>query len=113
FVGRAVAETLDGVGHGGFLAVQFGAAEKYLAYAEYDGRMRIAFALDVGVMLAMNGHPLFRDHACGEPQPETEEMHDCWMEVQAAVRLVTMQEQRDAGNRDVSKHQCGDTDLPP
>src|SRR3546814_17291484 len=52
-VGRAVAESFQGVGVGGLFAVKFGPLEKHLSNTENHGRMRIAVALAFGMMLAV------------------------------------------------------------
>jgi hypothetical protein len=57
------------------------------------------------MVLAMHGHPLARDHSRGEPQPEAEEVTDRGMQRESAVRLVPVEEDRDAGDRDVPQQQ--------
>ena len=68
---------------------------------------------DLGVMLAMHGHPFFGDHACGQPQPESEEVTDHGLQVKRVVCLVTMEVDRDANNRDVGECQCDQRVAPP
>jgi hypothetical protein len=54
-----------------------------------------------GVVLAVNGSPLFGDHASGKPEPEAEEVRSNRMQIERTVRLATMQENGDASNGDV------------
>ncbi len=61
--------------------------------------MRIFFRLAAGVVLAVNRHPLAGDHAGREPEPEAEEVADRGMHRQRTMRLVAVQENRDAGDR--------------
>jgi hypothetical protein len=69
--------------------------------------------LALGVVLAVNGSPLLGDLACGQPQPETEKVRGNGVQVQSAVRLVTVQENGDAGNGDVGQTQGDQHHLPP
>ncbi|MCY1544083.1 hypothetical protein D9M68_799380 [compost metagenome] len=75
--------------------------------------MGVAFLFALGVVLAVNGNPFLGDHAGGQPQPETEEMHDGRMQIQTAVRLAAMEKDRDRHDRDVRHHQRENDDLPP
>src|SRR5690606_25709437 len=112
-VGRAVSETLQRFFVVGFLAIEFGATEKHLAQPEYDWGVGIAFAFDLSMVLAVNSHPFFGDHTCGQPHPETEEVHDCRMQVHPSVGFATVQEYRNSDNSNVRKHQGNQHDLPP
>jgi len=69
--------------------------------------------LALGVVLAVDGRPLFGDHASGHPEPEAEEVGSDGVQVQGAVRLVAVQKNGDAGNGDVGEHQGDQDDLPP
>ena len=65
-----------------------------------------------GVVFAVDGCPVFGQHAGGQPQPETEEMRRDRMQIQRTVCGVTMQVNRDARNRDVGKDE-GISDVTP
>jgi hypothetical protein len=63
--------------------------------------MRITLLVTERMVFAMYGHPLFCDHAGGEPQPKSHEMTQQGMKDQAAMSLSAMQKHRDAHNGDV------------
>src|SRR3546814_4436851 len=63
-VGRAVAESFQGVVVGGLFAVKFGPLVKHLSNTEKHGRMRIAVALAFGMMLAEIGRGSCRERVC-------------------------------------------------
>src|SRR5690606_34263046 len=65
------------------------------------------------MVLAVNRHPLFGDHAGGQPQPETEKVRHGRMQIQAAMRLAAMQVQRHTQDSDVGHQQGEEDDLPP
>ena len=67
--------------------------------------MRILIGLALGVVLAVDGHPLLGHHGGAEPGPEAEEMRQDRMEIHAAVRLAAVQVQRHREDR-----QLGDQD---
>ena len=67
--------------------------------------MGIAFLFALGVVLAVNGNPFLGDHAGGHPEPETEEVHDGRMEIQAAVRLAGDGKMVRRHNRDARHNQ--------
>ena len=75
--------------------------------------MGVAFLLAFGVVLAVDGNPFLGDHAGSHPEPEAEEVHDGRMQIQAAVRLATVQEDGDGHDRDVGHYQGEYDDLPP
>lgn len=75
--------------------------------------MGISLAFNVGVVLAVNGNPLFSHHAGGEPQPKAEKMHDRRVKVDTSVRLTAVQEQSHRHNRDVRETQRDQRHLPP
>ena len=66
-----------------------------------------------GVVLAVNGDPLLGDHAGREPQPEAEEMADGGVELERAMGLRAVQEDRHTGDRDVREGQRHDEVPPP
>lgn len=108
-----MAKALHGFQVLGFLAVQLGTREQHGFNAVHVRAVRVFGLLTLGVVLAVNGRPLFGDLAGGQPQPETEEMRRNGMQVQSAVRLVTVQENRDTGNGDVGQPQGDQHHLPP
>src|SRR5215471_1571939 len=67
--------------------------------------MRIGLGLALGVMLAVYRDPFAGDHARREPQPEAEEMTRDRMQSERAMRLMAMQEDRDARDRHVREKQ--------
>jgi len=67
----------------------------------------------VGVVLAVDRRPFLGDHAGGEPQPEAEEVAGDGMQLQRAVRLVPVQEDRYCGDRDVGQAQRHHRVTPP
>src|SRR4051812_6051885 len=97
----------------GFSAVKLRALPENGLYAARLRAVGVVWGLYLGVMLAVDADPLFRDHARGEPQPETEEMADGGVQVERAMRLRPVQEDRDARDRDVRKHECNDHIAPP
>ncbi len=102
----------QGLGVRGGLAVDLRAAEQYLANAQHLRAMRVFRGLALGVVFAMHRHPLGGDHAGGQPQPETEEMGDRRVQVHAPVRLVAVEVNGNANDRDMRESQC-DNDVPP
>ena len=75
--------------------------------------MRVLRGLDARVVLAMHRHPFARLHAGREPEPEAEEVARDRMQVERAMRLAAMQEQRDGDDRDVSKRKRRRDIAPP
>jgi hypothetical protein len=63
-------------------------------------------------MLAMYCDPLARDHARREPEPEPEEMTRDRMQIERAMRLMAMEEDRDTRDRHVREQQR-DCDVAP
>ena len=61
----------------------------------------------------MDRGPLFRNHACGEPEPKTKEMRNNGMQIQGAVCLAAMQKDGDRCNSDMSNYQGKNGNLPP
>ena len=101
----------------GFLVLRFGAIQ--LGALKQDGAdaarlraVRIVGRLDEGMVFAMDRDPLLGDHSGGQPEPEAEEMADDGMQLQAAVRLGSMQEDRHCSNRDVRQRE-GEHDVTP
>ena len=77
------------------------------------GAVRVFGLLALGVMLAVNGRPLLGDLAGGHPKPKTEKVRRNGMQVQSAVRLVTVQKNGDTGDGDVGQGQGDQHHLPP
>jgi hypothetical protein len=58
--------------------------------------VRVVDGFALGVVLAVDGHPFLGDHAGRQPQPEAEEVRGNRVQVQRAVRLGSVQEDRHA-----------------
>ena len=112
-VGCAVAIALEGVQVFGFFAVQLCAREQHGFDAVHMGAMGVFGLLALGMVFAVNGRPLLGHLAGGQPQPETEKVRGNGVQVQSAVRLVTVQVNRDAGDGDVGQGQGDQHHLPP
>ena len=85
---------------------------KYFLDAARDGTVRIFFGIALGMVLAVNRGPFLGDLPGGEPQPETEKMTGDWVQLECPMRLVTVQIDRDAGDRNVRNEQRVKEDLP-
>ena len=68
--------------------------------------MWVVRRFDFGVVLAVHCDPFPGDHAGGKPQPEAEKMTYHRMQIERAVRLVTMQIDCDGNDGDVGEYQC-------
>src|SRR5688572_23524685 len=66
-----------------------------------------------GMVLAVDGDPVLGDHSGGKPQPEAEEVADGGVEVQRAVGLAAMEENRDRGDSDVGDDERVGYVAPP
>jgi hypothetical protein len=66
----------------------------------------------MGVVFAMDRHPLARHGPGRQPQPEAEEMTHAGIQVYRTVRLVSVQEYRRCGDRDVRQHERNGN-VPP
>ena len=112
-VGRAMAELLDRLGVFCFRAVQLGAAPHHRVQAPRLRAVGIVHRLALGVVLAVDGHPFLGDHARADPQPEAEEVRRNRMQIQGAVGLRAVQEDRDRRDGDMGGCQRVEHDLPP
>ena len=101
-VGGAVPELVEHRGVGRRLAVELRPLEQHLADAVDLRAVRVLGTFAAGVMLAVHRHPLLRDHARGEPQPEAEEVLQEGVQVDGAVRLAAVQVDGDRQQRDVT-----------
>ena len=97
----------------GLLAIQLGTGEQHGLDAIDMRAVRVFCLLALGMVLTVNGGLFFGHLAGGQPQPETEEMRGNGMQVQSAVRLVTVQKNRDTGDGDVGQAQGDQHHLPP
>ena len=104
-IGGAVAIFIQGLGVFRLDAVQFGAPPEHFADPENPGAVRIVRQLAFRMVLAVYGHPFLGDHAGSQPEPKTEKVAGHGVEFQGAVCLMAMQEDRDAGNRQVGQGQ--------
>jgi len=75
--------------------------------------MGVIHGFAFGVVLAVNGGPLFSDHASGKPEPETEKMGCNRMQIQRTVCLAAVQKNSDASDSDVRHSQGKQHNLPP
>ena len=94
-VGRAVAVALDQRPVGGRLSVELRALPEHLAQAEHLRAVRVLRRLAARVVAAVDRHPLAGHHPGRQPEPEPEEVRDGGVQVQGAVRLGAVQEDRD------------------
>ena len=104
-VGAAAAVLLDIAAQRARLAVQLHAAPEHRADALVHRAVRILLGLALGVVLAMDRHPLLHDHRRGKPAPEAEEVRQHRVEVDAAVRLAAVQVQRHGEDGELRDHQ--------
>ena len=111
-VGRAVTKTLERVEIFGFFAVQLSTREQHGFDTVHMRAVWVVRLLALGVVLAVNGGPLFGHLGRGEPQPETEKVRHDRMQIQSAVCRVAVQVDGHAGDGDVCEHHRDDEDLP-
>ena len=88
-----------------FGAIQADAGEEHAPDTVDLRAMRILRRFAACVVLAVDGHPLAGHHAGRQPEPESEEMADDRVQRQTPVRLVAVQEDRDARDRDVGQYE--------
>jgi hypothetical protein len=112
-VGRAVAELPERLGVLGLFAVQLRALAHHGIQPARLRAVGIVLGFALGVVLAVDGHPLLGDHARAQPQPEPEEMRGHRPQVQRTMGLAAVQEDGDARNRDVGGDQGIQQQLPP
>ena len=112
-VGHAVAVLLQRFLVLGLGAIQLRALQQHGLDAARLRAVRVFLGLALGMVLAVNGHPLARDHAGREPEPEPEEMRHQRVQIQRPVGLVAVQKNRHRGNRDVGHDQREQQHLPP
>mmetsp|Transcript_10425 Transcript_10425/g.42444 ORF Transcript_10425/g.42444 Transcript_10425/m.42444 type:complete len:581 (+) Transcript_10425:6181-7923(+) len=111
-IGRAAAVLGNGFSVLGLSTVELGAFGQHLFQATGLRAVRIFLGLALGVVLAVDRHPLTGDHARRHPEPEAEEVRGDGAEIQRTVGLGAMQEDRDRSDRDVGDNQCVDDKLP-
>ena len=93
-------------------AIQLRTLGQHFLDAVEHGAVRIFRSFALGVMLAVNRHPLLGDHARGQPQPESEKMAGNRVQVKAAVGLGAMQKNGYGGDGDMRQQQ-GNNDIAP
>ena len=81
--------------------IQVDAIEQHLLDAVDLRAVRIFRGFALGVVLAVDRHPLLGHHGRGEPGPEAEEMGEYRVEVDAAVGLAAMQVQGHREDREL------------
>jgi hypothetical protein len=96
----------------GLGAIELAAVQQHGLDAARLRAVRIVDGLALGVVLAVDRHPLLGHHAGGEPEPEAEEVRGNRVQVERAVRLRPVQEDRHRGDRDVRRDQGVREDLP-
>jgi hypothetical protein len=112
-VGRAATVLLHVLlGVAGF-AVQRYAVPKHLLDAVDHRAVRVVDRFDLGVMLAMHGHPLTRHHAGADPAPEAEEVRQRRVKIHAAVGLAAVQVQRHREDGELGRNQQVDQHFAP
>ena len=84
--------------------VQRHAVENHLVDAEDHRAVRIVLGLAVRVVLAMDRDPVLGHHGRGQPQPEAHRMRHDRMQVDATMRLATMQVDRHRKNGELRHH---------
>jgi hypothetical protein len=95
-----------------FGPVQLSPFEDDLSEAEDQRTVRIALLLAMSMVLAMNGHPFLGWGAGAEPQPKAEEVTQRRMQIDRAMRLISMKPKGDAHHRDV-RPKKGHDDVTP
>ena len=93
-------------------AVQLGTFAQHGGQALDHRAVRVIDGFALGVVLAVDGRPLAGVLAGGQPQPETEEMLECRVQFQRAVRGVAVQVDGDADDGDMGHHQGDCHQLP-
>ena len=96
-----------------FFPVEFGTLPQDLGDTLYLWTVRIVWCLAFGVVFSVYGDPLTRHHAGGKPQPETEEVAYCRVQVQRPVRLVAVQKQRHTDDSDMCQDKTNQQITPP
>ena len=112
-VGRAVTVVFQCFFIRAFDAVQLRALQQQFANAEDLRAVRIFNRFAFRVVLAVNRGPGFGGHARAGPQPEAKEMADHRMQIQRAMRGVTMQVNRYRSDSDMGKSQRCEYVTPP
>jgi len=112
-VGRAVAIALQRVLVHGLGAVQLRTFPHHLADAARLRAMRVFLGFALGVVLAVDRRPLPGHHAGGQPQPEAEKVAGNRVQIERPMGLVTVQEDRHRGDRDVGENEGHDDVAPP
>ena len=74
--------------------------------------MGVLVGLHLGVVAAVHGHPLPRNHAGGQPEPEPEDVGDRRVQVDRPVGLGAVQIDRHRGDGEVGHGQRRKDGLP-
>ena len=86
--------------------------EQDLAQSQHDRTVRILGGLRMRVVLAVNRGPPLRAHPGGEPEPETEDVGEPGVQIDGAMRRVTVQVDGDGDDGRVTEEEGGDRLLP-
>ncbi len=111
-IGHATTVALQGFGIATLLHVQLGAGPQHRSQAARLRAVRVLGGFAFGMVLAVHGHPIARLHARGEPQPEPEKVAHGRMQVEGAVRLGAMQEDRHGRDGHVGEQKSDQHELP-
>jgi hypothetical protein len=84
-------------------AVELRAFQQYAPQTEALRAVRILRALALGVVLSVHRGPFPGDHSRRQPQPEAEEVAYRRMQLERAMRLVTMEINGDGCDGDVGQ----------
>lgn len=104
---------LDVRAHAACFPVQLHAMPEHRADAAGDRAVRVVLGLHLGVVLAVDGHPLAGDHRGGQPQPETEHVGQRRVEIDAAMGLAAVQVQGHREDGDLGEDQQHAQHGPP
>ena len=111
--GRAMAK----LGHGflvfAFCTIEFCALPENFFDAVRLWAVRVFDGFALGVVFAVDRHPLFGHLAGTEPEPEAEEMRRQRVQIHRTMRLMAVQIDGHTGDGDVRRHQCIQNDFPP
>ncbi|MCY1366425.1 hypothetical protein D9M69_533200 [compost metagenome] len=97
----------------GLAAIEFRTFQQHSPDAIELRAVRVFRGFAPGVVLAMDRHPLPGHHPGGQPQPEAQEMAGDGMQIEGAMGLVAVQENRDRRDGDVGQAQRHKRVTPP
>src|SRR5690606_16727040 len=104
-VGRAATELPLNLRIARNCLIKLGAFEQDFLEAENDRAVRIFRRLAARMVLAMHGDPLAGDDARAHPQPESEDMPECGMQIEAPMGRVPVKIERYAHEGELHHHE--------